>query len=450
MRFLRAAAWLTLLAVMLTACSSLPRPSADPTPDSNPPAGNHREPEPDPRHNPPAVPDPDKDTEPSRPPAAPKPAVVTVEQEAGHSWRAVTVLEGYAPPGPATVRLSFSKPVRQAEVEQALRESQASPVRGLMQWVDEQTLIWQIAELPPRLDFLLGSARDQDGVPLPGGIPSLRVGGPPSLVTLDLTTGEETAVVALPPDIQSAALSADGTHLNLLVWRPGGTQWDWQPAQLAVDLTTGELQSGWVEGAPPRLAAGLEQWALNPAETVVAGVRGTDLVIMDMRGGRQQVIPGFIVRMGQQPPYLAWAPTGDRVAALSHKGDGLSDLVAAALPAGPAAVLAADVPVPAGGTHLAWSPDGRFVLAGRLLIDLQDGTYRPVEGVADQAEGAWEPNGARLVLSAGDWGPMLLVEPASGDLQALGEGLAAGWAGPGRVYLVRWPAAGTRYVPPGL
>lgn len=456
MRFGRTAgrlALIALLAVLLIACSA-PRPSADPAPADNPPPASGREPEVDPRHNPPKTPATPPPT-PGRPAEPkPKPASVKLEQLGNEGWRTVTVLDSHTMPGSAILRLTFSKPVVQAEVEQALKEAQAGPVRGVMQWLDEQTLLWHIAALPARLDVLLGLAHDQDGLSLPGGIPSLRVGDPPTLVRLDLASGAETPVATLPPDIESAGLSPDGTHLNLVVWRPGSTPWDWQPGQLAVELATGELRSGWVEGPQPRLTVGLEQWALNPAGTVVAGIRGTDLMLMDMRGGRQQVVPGFVARTpgqagGEALSHLAWSPGGEQVAALSPKGNGLSDLVGAVLPAGPATVLAADLPIPAGGTHLAWSPDGRFLLAGHLLIDLQDGSYRPIEGVTDRAAGAWEPGATRALLGGGDWGLVWLVDPAANTLLTLGEGLATGWAGPGQVYLVRWPASNTRYVPPG-
>ncbi|MFZ5826475.1 MAG: hypothetical protein ACOY94_19455, partial [Bacillota bacterium] len=82
------------------------------------------------------------------------PATVTVDQRFGHGWRPITVLDAYSTPGPSAVRLNFSKPVRREEVEQALLAAQSVPIRGLMEWTDDKTLTWQIAELPPRLDFL--------------------------------------------------------------------------------------------------------------------------------------------------------------------------------------------------------------------------------------------------------------------------------------------------------
>jgi hypothetical protein len=156
------------------------------------------------------------------------PATVEVDVLYGDTWRPLTVLDSHVTPGAGTIRIRFSKPVRLAEVEQALLAAQAAPVRGALQWEDDRTVHWQIARLPDRIDFLLGGAHDQDGLPLPGGIPSLRVGEPATLVELDLSGGVARSVAVLPPDIIRAALSADGKDLNLTAWSPGTTRWDWR------------------------------------------------------------------------------------------------------------------------------------------------------------------------------------------------------------------------------
>lgn len=398
------------------------------------------------------------------------PATVTVDQRYGDGWQPVTILTAHAQPGPTTVRLLFSKPVRRTEVEAALTEAQSTPVRGLMEWESDRTLIWHINELPPRLDFLLGGAHDQDGMALPGGIPSLRSGEPPVLVKLGPGGAAEEPLLTLPPDIRLAELTGDGQHVGLMIWTPGTNRWDWKSMDLHVHLPTLALRPGRADSVQPRLSGEMENWVLSPQATAVAGLRtprtagtGTeplkaDLVVMDLRGGRQQVFAGFIERTpasgsdgggGDLTPHVAWSPDGLRVAGLSQRVGQQADLVVADLPAQTAATLVAGLPVPVLGTRLTWSPDRKRILAGNLVVDLQTGTIRTLPGDPAMARGHWEPNGSRLLYSLADWGPMLLIDSASGAVTPLGDGLAVGWTADGAPLGIRWPASDSRYLPPG-
>ncbi|HYF93134.1 MAG TPA: hypothetical protein VD969_12960 [Symbiobacteriaceae bacterium] len=397
-------------------------------------------------------------------PAKPVPASVTLQYRYGDAWRQVTNVTSHVPAGPAEIRLSFSKPVRREEVEQALMEAQAAPIRGVMRWTDDRTLNWQVAQLPPRVDFLLGEAHDQDGLALPGGIPSLRVGDPPTFVKADAAGGSDSPLAVLPPDIVSAALSTDHKYLNLTVWSPGATRWDWQTTGLYLDLDGGEIRVGRVDGFQPRLPANLESWAASPARNLVAGLRLSaqpeaarrgerDLVLSDVLGARQQVQTGFVVRAGiaGNAAGVVWSADGARIAALtdSASGPGRSDVVAMDVADREVGVLIRDVPVSAGIARLAWSTDGRYLLAGPVVIDLSSGQQRVLPGDEASARGIWEPGGARLLYSARDWDAVLVVDAGTGQGKSLGPGLLIDWATPGQAYIIRWSAAGTRYLPPG-
>jgi len=402
-------------------------------------------------------------------PAAPSPtaapATVSLAQRQGDRWLPVTPLAAVAPPGPAELRLAFSKPVRREEVEQALLAAQAAPVRGLMTWLDDQTLIWQIQSLPARLDFLLGGAHDQDGLPLPGGIPSLRLGQMPVLVTLDPAhPGDEKAIATLPADIATARLEPGGQAVTLQVWQPGTTRWDWTLVQFAADLRGGQVVSGPVGEARPRAAADLEEWAISPSGALVAGLK-TDgdliaktvpvsLVVSDLAGGRRVVTPEFIRRNaaaseGDSTVHLAWSPDSTTVAALTYKG-ATSDLIAFSVADQRRTTLLPDVPVQAGGTVLRWSANPRYLLAGHLIIDLQAHTTRALERSEGQPSGEWSPDGAWLAYQPAAWGPILLVDPATGSATPAGTGLLVGWTPEKRLCVIRWTGNETRYHPLGM
>ncbi|MFZ5816987.1 MAG: hypothetical protein ACOY93_17125 [Bacillota bacterium] len=391
------------------------------------------------------------------------PATVTIDQRFGHGWRPITVLDAYTTPGPSAVRLNFSKPVRREEVEQALLAAQSVPIRGLMEWADDKTLTWQIAELPPRLDFLLGGAHDADGLPLPGGIPSLRLGDPPILVEVDLANPADLVRGTLPPDIITAQVASTRKAVNLIAWTPGTTRWDWQTVDVYFDLEQKQLKRGRVEAAQPRLPPDVEHGVISPNGALVAGLRSkgqtaesfdADLVVLDIRGGRSQTFPGVIGRFrgeGQVDltTHLAWSPDSAQVAALSYAGNPRSaELVVVNLASRQRTVLVPDLPVRSDGTHLAWSTDGRFLLAGHLLIDLQTRAVTPLPGDST-ARGFWEPAGRRLLYSPADWKQLFIVDPVQGEVKPLGDGLIVGWSAPGRVMVVRWPGSDTRYLPPG-
>lgn len=436
MRWVERLLSLGLAAILLVACS---RPVATPPASSDTPA-------------PPPV-----DTV-KPPPMRKEPVSVQVEYRYGDAWLPVTALDSHVPPGSAELRLTFSKPVRRQEVEQALAQAQGAPIRGLMQWQNDQTLIWSVAQLPPRIDFLLGGAHDQEGQSLPGSLYSLRVGDPPVLAEVDLSTAKEEYRSVLPPDIIAVSLSPNRQFLNIVAWTPGASRWDWRATEWYLDVRSGRVEPGRQDGVQARLSGNLDSWVLNPRGTLLAGLRtgskkgALDLVIMDARGGREQSFPGFALRLGAASaatPVLAWSSDGTQVAVVSDAQDGSGgELAVLTVLTGERSVLATGLPVSA-GVRLGWSADGARLLAGNLLIDLAQGDHTRLPGEAYKARGEWEPEGSRLLYSESDWGEVTLFDPATGMGTPLGAGLLAGWTGPGRVALVRWPASQTRYVPVG-
>lgn len=465
MRWIRAAGWSLILAVLLSACSRPVTEPDKPGSGSQPTVPHTDSPGRQPQPVDPKIPrntGPTGGPAPVPVPAAPKaPASITVEYRDAQGWQPVTAMQSHLPPGPAEVRLRFSRPVRRAEVEQALAEAQPAPVRGLLQWDDDQTLIWRIAEMPPRLDFLLSKAHDQQGIALPGGLLSLRVGTAPALAIVDITEGLEQPLAALPPDIMNAGLSPDRQYLNLMVWAPGAHQWDWRVDNMYVDLQTRTLKAGRVEGPQPRLTGELQAVTLNPHGTLVAGLRPSpggqglkDLVVREVRGGREQVFPGFVTQTGDaaEPVHLAWSRDGARIAAVADTdpaGPGAA-VIAIEVASRVRAVLAGSVPLTSGGARLAWSDSGQYLLAANLLVDTRAGTFQPLPGEPKQVRGVFEPGGSRLFFSLQDWEHLAVIDAATGAMTPLGTGLLVDWAGPARLYLIRWDASATRYRPPGL
>jgi hypothetical protein len=208
----------------------------------------------------------------------------------------------------------------------------------------------------------------------------------------------------------------------------------------------------------------LENWVISPSNTLVAGLRSrgnsiesdkADLVIMDMRGGRSKNIPGVIGRFRgvdqvDLTTHLAWSPDSLQVAALSFAGDReRSDLLVIEAETGKSTVLVPNLPVRSDGTRLTWSNDGRWLLAGNLLIERETQAVVELMGAPHQASGAWEPGGTRLLYSPKDWGPIQIIDPDKAETKYLGDGMIIGWTGLDKVLLVRWPGSDTRYLPPG-
>lgn len=355
-----------------------------------------------------------------------------------HPWDA-------APPGSATFRLRFSKPVDQDAVVQALLASQTDPVRGLFRWLDAQTLLWQIPELPKRLFFLLDGARDTDGLPIPGGLPVVRVGSPATLQLHLLDRAVETELGPVPADPIRARLLPDGKQVVVTAWKPGRTHWDWTQTDYTLDLQTFTITEGALAEDPRRgrIPADLVATAIAPDDLLLAGFRGRDLVLLDITSGRERRFTRFLEQESLASPPV-WSQDGKLLVAL----DG-PDLVQLDVETGQRTVLVTNLPVDA-GVRLSMSESGRFILAGSLVVDLPGKSFVRLPGNALSAKGFWEPGGERLLYTSMDWTDIYLYEPVAKTRQSLGKGVLVGWASPGRLYLIKWSDFEDRYFPPGV
>lgn len=372
------------------------------------------------------------------------PTVVLERQvEEKDQWEPVNPWDT-ASPGSGTLRLRFSKPVDQEAVVDALLTSQTDPVRGLFRWVDPQTLLWQIPELPSRLFFLLNGARDTDGLPLPGGLPVIRVGSPAVLNLLMLDRGIEGELMAVPADPIRARLLPDGKQLVMTAWKPGRTHWDWTQADYTIHLQTFSV----TEGAPPedprrgRIPADLTATASSPDDLLLVGFRGRDLILIDISSGRERRYTQFL-EQESLPSAPVWSPDGKELVAL----DG-PDLVALHVETWERRLLVSNLPADA-GVRLSRSESGRFVLVGSLVVDLAEKSFVRLPGNALSAKGFWEPEGERLVYSAADWAEIYLYDPVTDTRRSVGKGLLVGWESAERLYVIRWADFENRYHPPG-
>jgi hypothetical protein len=143
----------------------------------------------------------------------------------------------------------------------------------------------------------------------------------------------------------------------------------WQTVEMHLDLASGQLAAGRLDGFQPRLPANLESWTPNPGRSLIAGLRpaakggARDLVLSDLVGGRLQVIAAFVTRAeAQSVAAPVWAPDGSWVAATSDSSadSGRTDVVAYEPGAARRSVIAKDLPVRAGQARLAVSAESKI------------------------------------------------------------------------------------------
>jgi hypothetical protein len=93
-----------------------------------------------------------------------------------------------------------------------------------------------------------------------------------------------------------------------------------------------------------------------------------------------------------------------------------------------------------------WSPNGRFITFGSMLLEAATG--KVISKLVDD-EVRWSPDGERFLASQpltsgsvfGGWGKVSMVDAASGGVQGLGYGWPLGWTPAGEALLARWDAA---------
>lgn len=424
---------------------------------------------------------------------------------------AMIPLEGYEailPAGPLRLQLDFDQLVDArslagwlAGLEQTVGQSVT------VDQVESGRWFVTMEEVPARLDLDVRNVVAADS-----GLPVARYpltiwneAGLPYLERVDLATGATERLLQLPPEISEAWPSADGARIALRSWQNHGKAM-WEDRAYVVDLAAHRVepapfQAGTLHWAADRLVNRPPWWAeeqawqvwdlsageaatslavplAEPVPGAVAfspdgemaaylGAEGLDdpeqaepawapLVLVDLQTGEARTVEGFVRNWyrgkGDARRWLAWSPDGSRIAALdSLARSGESALVVYDLTQGERQVVSDELPVLAWGTRLAWSADGDHVLAyggGRppWIIPAEGGPAISLED-AWHGQAFWDETGGRVLGAREPWEGVFVYTLADGSRVDLGDGLPAGWGGDA-VYVIRWPGAHARYVPP--
>ncbi|HYF93743.1 MAG TPA: hypothetical protein VD969_16125 [Symbiobacteriaceae bacterium] len=400
---------------------------------------------------------------------------------------------------PLVMTLAFTNDMLRESVERSLTGphdkeggSQGDWIAA-MKWLDPRTLELTARQpAPPVMRINLRGAQDRNGLFVTGGVPNVYSGEPPRVVAVDPVTGQASAPLAeVPLEPNGASLSPDGTLLRVTAWQMYGGQDipNWQ--QVLVDLITGqtkplkpeELYGQWVPGGDTlwvrpndENSLALIRWTpAGPQQVEISDLPAYDsfelspdgrLIAVLARTGGEAPYPYVPVRFlivnsdgktrtpltGEALMYRpgkdglrlygpAWSPDGTRIALTQPDGKGGTALVVADLAVGALRKLAPSLPGSQGSTDsVTWSPDGRRLLVGPLLLDAATGKIeRHIEGMVGRP--FWSRDGAWLLFQPDDWTEITAYNLSTGQAVALGEGLAVGWRPDGKAMIIRWPDA---------
>lgn len=438
---------------------------------------------------------------------APEPTVeITYRAPDGSLWP-LDGAEAVLPDGPLWLQFAFDQPVEQgslaaclAEVEARIGEPLIVRQESTYHWVLEQDQVPAQVMLDLRRVVAEGS-----GLPVARSPITLRSEAAlPFLERVDLATGAGERLLTLPPEITEAWPSQDGTYIALRAWQAVESEmWEQrgEVVALAEDrLLEAPLQAGTLQWAGGRLHNHTPWWAADQvweawvpgAEASVAlpfppdeAVPGTavfspdgrfaaylvpeadgdpysdephwmPLIVLDVETGERQVVAGFVRNWyrgkGDVRRWVAWSPDGRRIAALDPLARaGRSVLVVYDLESEERQVVSEPVSILAWGARLTWSPDGASVLAHAAgynpwVIPLDGSPAVTLPGVG-HGQAFWDGSGGRILGARGPWEGVFVYSLADGAWLELGDGLPAGWDRDA-VYVVRWPGASSRYVPP--
>ena len=436
---------------------------------------------------------------------APEPTVAIAYWDADGGLRDLDEAEAVVPDGPLWLQLTFDQPVEQGSLAAWLADVEARVGEPLIVR-QESAGLWvvELDQVPARLTLdLRRVVAAGSGLPVARSPVTLRnEAALPYLERMDLSTGEGERLLTLPPEVTEAWPSPDGAYIALRAWQAvhGEMREQWaglidlgENTLVEAPVQAGTLQ--WAAGRllshPSRQPVGWEVWIPGAEEAAAfpfpmdEAVPGTavfspdgrtaaflgsaaegvpsgnepvwmPLVLLDAETGERKTVEAFVRNWyrgkGDVRRWVAWSPDGRRVAALDpldRTGD--SVLVVYDLERGERQVVSEPLPVSAWGTRLAWSPDGARLLAHAAgddpwVIPLDRSPAAAIPGVG-HGQAFWDGTGGRILGARGPWEGVSVYSAADGTWFELGDGLPAGWDGDA-VYVIRWPGASSRYVPP--
>lgn len=414
------------------------------------------------------------------------------------TWEPITEEDTALPAGPLTLEFTFDQPMEPADldlvVEMTWGRSRAGGDRGRAHWLSPQQARWEMPALPERLDVAVEWFRGTSGlfaVSQPVFLRTREHGA--WLDRVNPATGQTERIMDLPSEILGARLSPDRTRIALQAYQRT-TDGGWEQRVFVADIAAGEVnrvemppfglawhpdgslisfgsgywgqEEGWTRyraGTVEMRPGTLRFAVLSPDGNLAAALRPQEhqhheigaplplaLVIHDLQTGVEEVLPSFVNgwywgKEGDWTQWLAWSPTGQKIAALDPVArTGQTELAIYDRAAQQRiAHDASDTRV--WGSRLSWSPDGQWILAGDRLLPAGGGDALAAPGVSHLT--VWDPTGTRYLTAAGEWEKLFILDLATGTSQSeLGSGMPVGWDGDS-IYVIRWPGAHGRYGP---
>ena len=199
-------------------------------------------------------------------------------------------------------------------------------------------------------------------------------------------------------DIQGQ-VSPDGRFLSFTDWGEGGN--------LAIyDLTTGQSRRFTDDGSLTDPGMGFAEYSVPSPDSrsvAYAWLGATyDLRVVGLDGSKPRVLrPGGDGVVHQYP--LAWSPDGRHLLAEIMKADGTRDMMLVAVADGSAKLLKAVGKDPSPGG--VFSPDGRYIAwatkEGFSLFELQTGSESPlIPDGSNHSVLGWAPDGKHILFSS--------------------------------------------------
>ena len=376
------------------------------------------------------------------------PTVAVDIRPSGSQWSPLDSLRTY-PPGSYSLRFHFSAPVEKQRLENQLVSNKAG---ASWQWMDAQTLEVSLPTAPPKFELHPGGMADQRGIGTWAGPAVLHTGEPATLVAVDPKTGQESTLGTLPPEVNDALPSPDGSRMALRIMQPAPEQyWNgWMARNFVLDLKTGNLTPldfNFTRWSGTRLLGVLHQnlVAWNPADGKTRQVASVPAYEVSP-DGRYAV--GLMLDYSREDQVTQLAPKGLVVVDLTtDKEQRFLDIA----------------------QHWVCHCDGRMTTD---FYELWEGDLFYLKDDRSATEGTWlavnvhtgevnsagpgkprkltaeermtGPGGYRL-QGGSNWAAQALIRPDGSLVKNLGPALPAGWMPDGRALFVRWPGHKNRF-----